>query len=93
MLVMSYACIMRTTVAVDDHLLTAAKRRARERGQTLGQVIEDALRRELSTPSDAAPDAVPVFRGGDGVRPGVDATSNRALREALDADVDVRQLR
>ncbi len=83
---------MRTTLAVDDHLLVAAKRRARERGQTLGQVVEDALRRELSTPTPATPDAVPVFRGGGGLRPGVDATSNRALREALDADLGLAYL-
>jgi Arc/MetJ family transcription regulator len=42
---------MRTTIAVDDHLLVAAKLRARERGQTLGQLVEDALRRELSEPT------------------------------------------
>jgi len=84
---------MRTTIAVDDHLLTAARRRARERGQTLGQVVEDALRRELSTPPAAAVPEVPVFRGGDGPRPGVDVGSNRALREALDADRDLTDLR
>lgn len=71
----------------------AAKRRARERGQTLGQVVEDALRRELSAPSVASPREVPVFRGGGGVRPGIDVTSNRALREALDADLSVDELR
>jgi hypothetical protein len=84
---------MRTTLAVDDHLLAAAKRRARERGQTLGQVVEDALRRELSTSPAVAPPDVPVFRGGNGVRPGVDLSSNRALREALDSDVDLAGLR
>jgi hypothetical protein len=75
---------MRTTVAVDDHLLGAAKRRARERGQTLGQVIEDALRRELAEQAPAEAVAVPVFRGGDGPLPGVHLRSNRALRELLD---------
>ncbi len=75
---------MRTTIAVDDHLLVAAKRRAREHDQTLGQVIEDALRRELAEPLPSEPVAVPVFRGGDGPLPGVDLRSNRAIREALD---------
>jgi len=85
---------MRTTLAVDDQLLRAAKRRARERGQTLGQLVEDALRREL-TPA-AAPTAavpVPIFRGRGGPHPGIDATSNRALREALDADRELSDLR
>jgi hypothetical protein len=86
---------MRTTVAVDDHLLSAAKRRAREHDQTLGQVIEDALRRELAEPSPAGePVAVPVFRGGEGPLPGVDLRSNRAIREALDRGADgIAQLR
>lgn len=84
---------MRTTIALDDHLLAAAKRRARERGQTLGQVVEDALRRELSTSPAVAPPEVPIFQGGGGPRPGVDLSSNRALREALDADRDLADLR
>ena len=61
---------MRTTVSVDDRLLAAARRRARERGQTLGQVIEGALRRELAEQSQAQPVEVPVFRGGEGPLPG-----------------------
>lgn len=84
---------MRTTIAVDDHLLAAAKGRARERGQTLGQVVEDALRRELSTPTAGPPTELPVFRGGDGLRPGVDVSSNRALRELLDEGVGLPKLR
>jgi hypothetical protein len=75
---------MRTTVAVDDHLLEAARRRGQERGQTLGQVIEDALRRELAEPVQNKPVAVPVFRGGGGPLPGVDLRSNKAVRETLD---------
>jgi hypothetical protein len=83
-------CIMRTTVSISDELLAAAKRRARERGQTLGEVLEAALRRELSGPDQPAkrPD-VPVFRGGTGPRPGIDLTSNRALHEALDEGLEL----
>lgn len=84
---------MRTTVSVDDQLLIAAKRRAQERGQTLGQVVEDALRRELSAPASADPPTVPVFRGRGGLRPGVDLTSNRALREVLDEGLELDTVR
>jgi hypothetical protein len=84
---------MRTTLAVDDNLLIAARRRARDRGQTLGQVVEDALRRELAAPVAAEPVGVPVFRGGGGPLPGIDLTSNRALREALDQGVELDALR
>jgi len=85
---------MRTTLSISDELLTAAKRRARERGQTLGELVNAALQRELSDarpPGKASP--VPVFHGGTGPRPGIDLSSNRALLEALDdgADLDDRR--
>lgn len=85
---------MRTTVAIDDELLAAARRRARERGESLGQVLETALRRELASheePGEAPP--VPVFTGGTGPRPGLDLTSNRALHEALDDSLDLDRRR
>jgi Bacterial antitoxin of type II TA system, VapB len=85
---------MRTTLSISDELLAAAKRRARERGQTLGEVVDAALRRELSQPArpvDRLP--VPVFRGGTGPRPGIDLTSNRALNEALDEGLDLEARR
>jgi hypothetical protein len=87
-------CIMRTTLAIDDEVLAAAKRRARERGETLGQVVEAALRRELADRDRGrgAP-PVPVHRGGSGPRPGVDLTSNRALHEVLDEHVELDDLR
>lgn len=85
---------MRTTLSIDDELVEFAKRRAAERGKTLGQVVEDALRRELATASADAPrPTVPVFRGGNGPRPGVDLTSNRALYELLDDGLDLNQRR
>ncbi len=75
---------MRTTIAIDDRLLEAAKRIAQQRGITLGGVIEEALRRDLadrSTPSPGPP--VPIFRGGSGLKPGVDVSSTRAIFDAL----------
>jgi hypothetical protein len=75
---------MRTTVSIDAELLAAARKEARQRGQTLGQLVEDSLRRELSDrrSDDSVP--LPVFRSGTGVRAGVDLRSNRALAELLD---------
>lgn len=85
---------MRTTIALPEQLLKTAKREARARGLTLGRLIESALRRELSRRSEARPaPKVPIFRGGTGVRPGIDVASNRALLEALDEGRAVEQLR
>lgn len=85
---------MRTTVSISDELLAAAKRRAHERGQTLGEVVDAALRRELSRPDlPVQRTAVPVFRGGTGPRPGIDLSSNRALQEALDEGIELDERR
>lgn len=85
---------MRTTVSISDELLTAAKRLAQERGQTLGEVIDSALRRELAIPAQRGKrPVVPVFDGGSGPRPGIDLTSNRALHEALDDGTGLDELR
>lgn len=85
---------MRTTISVSDELLAAAKRRARERGQTLGQFVDAALQRELNEAEQPrkAP-SVPIFRGGTGPRPGIDLSSNRALVEALDDGVELEKRR
>ena len=85
---------MRTTVSISDELLAAAKRRAAERGQSLGSLIEDALRRELATIPHRGPrPKVPVFSGGTGPRPGLDLTSNRALHETLDEGLSLHARR
>ena len=75
---------MRTTVSIPDELLASARRRARERGTTLGQVVEAALRRELAAAETRAAPPLPVFTRGTGPLAGVEMTSNRALLEALD---------
>lgn len=75
---------MRTTVSINDELLFAAKDRARERGVSLGEVLDDALRRELAERPHAPAPPIPVFDGGTGMRPGIDPASNRSMLEALD---------
>ncbi len=85
---------MRTTVSVDDKLLERARQRARRLGLTLGELIEEALRRELAGGhAEAERPTVPVFTRGTGVRPGVDLSSTRATLEVLDDDRPVEQLR
>jgi hypothetical protein len=39
---------MRTTLELDDDLLAAAKQIARERGQSLGEVISDLARQSIA---------------------------------------------
>jgi hypothetical protein len=73
---------MRTTVAIKDRLLTAAKAAARRCGYTLGRLVEVALRQELDRPSPSHLPQVPVFRGGTGPRPGLDLRSNLSRRRS-----------
>jgi hypothetical protein len=78
---------MRTTINLDDYLLTEAKRLAQETGTTLTAVIEDALRERLARRAMPAR-SEGVFRlhtfTGHGLQPGVDLDSSAALRDLMD---------
>lgn len=79
---------MRTTIRLDDDLLTAAKRLAIDTGRTLTSVIEDALRQSLSrrhSSEPAAPAKLPVARGGGVLQPGVDLDDSAALLELMES--------
>ena len=85
---------MRTTISIHDELLESAKLRARQRGITLGQLVEDGLRRELSlndNPDERIP--VPAYDGETGSFPPVNLNSNRELYEFLDEGLPFEKLR
>lgn len=65
---------MRTTININDSLLTSAKRRAAEPHRTLTSVIEDALRLALEMkPLQAANRQIAIPSSGLGsLLPGVD---------------------
>jgi len=78
---------MRTTVRLPDALMAQARREAQRRGETLTALIERGVRHELAKPAGAKRQrkvVIPVFRGGTGVRPGVDLTNSAALWDILD---------
>jgi len=45
---------MRTTIAIDDDVLTAAKAIARQRNQTVGKVVSELARNSLRPPAALA---------------------------------------
>lgn len=78
---------MRTTLAIDDALLELAKQRARDRGTTLGKVVEDALRAALfdALERPERPFRLVTFHG-DGPHEGVDLDRTSALIAAEDVE-------
>ncbi len=78
---------MRTTLTIDDHLLSEAKAVATRTHRTIGSVFEDALRMMLARAADprSATGAVSLpTGGGSGLRPGVDLENKEQIAELLD---------
>lgn len=75
---------MRTTVNIDDELLTEIKVISARSRRPLGDVIDDALRLMLSRRNVKTPAVVeyPTY-GTGGVQPGVDLDDKDALAELL----------
>lgn len=78
---------MRTTVTIDDHLLSEAKQLAARGHRSLGDVVDDALRVFLSQVADPERGRVSLPTFGHGwLRPGVDLEDKEALAGLLDED-------
>ena len=77
---------MRTTVRIDKHLLSEAKRLATETDHTLTAVIEEALRETLARrklTKVSRPVKLVVF-GSGGLLPGVDLDDTASLLDVMD---------
>lgn len=80
---------MKTTLDIDDRLLAEAKAQAAREQKSLTRLIEEGLTLRLR---DKPPKAgkvkidLPVFKGGGGLAPGIDPSSNKSLYDALDDD-------
>ena len=76
---------MRTTVNIDDRLLSEAKKQALESGCTLNRVIEDALRRTLSSKENKKRHKTVLETvSGSGLRHGVNLDDNQSLLDIMD---------
>jgi predicted DNA-binding protein len=86
--------LMRTTVRIDDQLYRRVKERAAREGRTVASVLEDAVRIGISASDDTqVADFVTPTGGRGGLVPGIDLSSNSALRDVLDDDASLEQLR
>ncbi len=58
---------MRTTLAIDDDVLLAAKAIARQQGRSVGEVVSDLAGRALHRPQPSAMrNGIPLLPRGDG---------------------------
>lgn len=82
---------VRTTIRIDDELLTHAKQAAASNGISLTKLIEDALRERLARkPAEGQSKRrvrLPTFKGS-GLQPGVDLDHSASLLDLMEADHD-----
>ncbi len=85
---------MRTTIRIDDELYREVKSQAARSGRTVAAVLEDAVRRGLSSNEQRGRNPYTVrATGTGGVRPGVNLSSNAAVAEAMAEGASVDALR
>ena len=78
---------MKTTLDLNDALLTKAKTLAAEQHTSLTRLIEEGLQLRLRAQrAPSRPVRLPVYRGKGGLAPGLDGLSNKDLLEAADRD-------
>ena len=78
---------MRTTLNLDEQLLTSARHLAIEEQVPLARVIENALREFLVKSRVKRETIRLITAGGSGVKPGVDLDNGRSLLEIMDSPV------
>lgn len=75
---------MRTTLAIDDDVLLAAKAIARQQGRSVGEVVSDLARRALRRPQPSPMrNGIPLLPRGDGQTLVTLETVNALRDEAL----------
>lgn len=77
---------MRTTIRLDDELLSEAKQLAARSNRTLTAVIEDALRQMLARQEQVKtrPPVQLTTVDGNGLLPGIDLDNSAALLELME---------
>ena len=78
---------MKTTLDLNDALLTEAKTLAAQQRTSLTRLIEEGLQLRLRAQrAPGKPARLPVYRGRGGLAPGLDGLSNKAMLDAADRD-------
>ncbi|HSI48051.1 MAG TPA: DUF6364 family protein [Ideonella sp.] len=76
---------MKTTLDLNDALLTEAKTLAAQQRTSLTRLIEEGLQLRLrAQQAPVKPVRLPVYRGKGGLVAGLDGLSNKAMLDAAD---------
>ncbi len=76
---------MKTTLNINDALLTQAKTVAAQQHTSLTRLIEEGLQLRLKAAPRARPrSSLPVYRGKGGLAAGVNGLSNKSMLDAAD---------
>ena len=75
---------MRTTLNIDDQILSMAKHRAIEQGVPLTRVVENALRDVFLKAEEKSTDIHLLTVKGPGVKPGIDLDHASSLLDIMD---------
>ena len=82
---------MKTTIDIQDELLSRAKRHAKKTGRTLRAVVEDGLREVLTSPEGPNPYRLPDLSAGHaGAEDPLEAHSWQDLRGLIYGETEVR---
>lgn len=79
---------MKTTLDIQDKLLTSAKAAAALQRTTLTRLVEEGLEMRLAAPvtkSVRRKITLPVMHGKGGMRAGIDPKSNRSMLDAMES--------
>jgi hypothetical protein len=79
---------MKTTIEIPDRLFRRAKSRAAERGQSLKQLVAEALQEKLASNSGQAPPDEPEWMRGFGGLRGLSAETRR-VQASIDEAFEV----
>ncbi|MFM7698195.1 MAG: hypothetical protein ACKO69_07485 [Limnohabitans sp.] len=84
------------TISVDENLVKQARIKAIQEGTSLSAKVREMLaayvRQDMSSTTAVAP-KFPVSKATGGLMPGIDPRSNRSFYEAMDAEIDIKNIK
>ena len=84
------------TISLDENLVKQARIKAIQEGTSLSAKVREMLaayvRQDIPGATTVVP-KLPVSHATGGLMPGIDPSSNRSFYEAMDADMDINNIK